>query len=49
MIKDRAALVAFVNAVRAWDFDRIILTHGDIIEADAKATFERLCARFADG
>jgi hypothetical protein len=49
MIKDRPAFVASINAIQALDFDRIIVTHGDIIEADAKATLLRLCERFKDG
>ena len=49
MIKDRPALVASVKAIQALDFDRIIVAHGDIIEADAKATLVRLCERFNDG
>ena len=47
MIKDRPAFVTFINAIQAWDFDRIIVTHGDIIEDDAKGTLARLCERFA--
>ena len=46
LIKDRPAFVKFVEAVLEWDFDRIIVTHGDIIEDDAKATLSRLCERF---
>jgi hypothetical protein len=46
MIKDRPAFVAFIDAVQQWDFDRIIVTHGEIIEDDAKATFSRLCERW---
>ncbi|MCZ6709234.1 MAG: DUF4336 domain-containing protein [Gammaproteobacteria bacterium] len=49
MIKDRPAFVASIKAIQALDFDRIIVTHGDIIEADAKATLARLCERFNDG
>ena len=47
MIKDRPAFVAAINTIKAWDFDRIIVTHGDIIEDDAKRTLVRLCERFA--
>ncbi len=46
MIKDRPAFVAFIDAVQQWDFDRIIVAHGEIIEDDAKATFSRLCERW---
>lgn len=49
MIKDRPAFVAFVEAVQQLDFDRIIVTHGDIIEDDAQATLSRLCERFGRG
>jgi hypothetical protein len=49
MIKDRPAFVASVKAIQALDFDRIIVAHGDIIEADAKATLVRLCERFEAG
>lgn len=49
MIKDRSAFVAFLEAVQRWDFDRIIVTHGDIIEDDAKQTLSRLCERFTRG
>ena len=46
MIKDRPAFMMFINAIQGWDFDRIIVTHGDIIEDDAKGTLARLCTRF---
>lgn len=49
MVKDRPAFVAFVNAVKSEDFERIIVTHGDIIEEDARATLARLCQRFNQG
>lgn len=48
MIKDRPAFVASIKAIQAWDFDRIIVSHGDIIEADAQGVLARLCARFND-
>lgn len=49
MIKDRPAFVTFIKTVEAWDFDRIIVTHGDIIEDNAKDAFAGLCRRFNDG
>ncbi len=39
--RDRAALRAFVLRVLEWDFDRIILSHGDPVESDGKAIFRR--------
>lgn len=46
MIKDRPAFMAFIDTVARWDFDRIIVAHGEIIEDQAKATFARLCERW---
>lgn len=46
MIKDKAALVASLQTVLGWSFQRIIVTHGEIIEEDAQATLARLCQRF---
>ena len=49
MIKDRPAFVAFIRTIQAWDFERIIVAHGEVIEDDAKATLARLCERFGEG
>lgn len=46
MIKDKAAFAAFIKTVQGWDFERIIVTHGDIIESNAKQVFSDLSARF---
>ncbi len=35
-IRDEAALKASLAKVLAWDFDRVIVAHGDVIEADGK-------------
>jgi hypothetical protein len=37
-VKDRAALSASLDTVLEWDFDRIVLTHGAIVESDGRAT-----------
>ena len=42
--RDRAALRAFVDRVLAWDFDRIVLSHGNLVEHDGKAVFRRAYA-----
>jgi len=34
--RDRAACRRFVERVLAWDFDRIVLSHGDLVERDGK-------------
>ncbi|MEH6576627.1 MAG: DUF4336 domain-containing protein [Amphritea sp.] len=46
MIKNKPEFSVFINRILEWDFDRIIVTHGDIIESDAKGVFTRLCKRF---
>ena len=46
--RDRAAARAALRRILAWDFRRVILAHGDLIEADARAvvakTWEGLLA-----
>ena len=44
MIKDRAALRASVDRILAWDFDRVVVTHGDLVETGGR---EALRASFA--
>ena len=39
--KDKAAARASLEAILAWDFDKIILSHGDNITEDAKAIARR--------
>jgi glyoxylase-like metal-dependent hydrolase (beta-lactamase superfamily II) len=36
--KDKAAARQSLKRILEWDFDRIVLSHGDLIEDDAKAT-----------
>ncbi len=48
MRKDDAAFRAFIARVVEWDFDRIIVTHGEIITERAKETFAGLMRRFTD-
>lgn len=43
-IKDRAAVRASLDRILAWDFDRIVLSHGDNIETGGR---EKLRAAFA--
>ncbi len=37
LVRDRRALRASLDRVLDWDFDRLILTHGDPLESDARA------------
>jgi hypothetical protein len=36
---DHAATRAFVDRVLAWDFDRVVMSHGDVIETGGKEAF----------
>lgn len=38
-IQDRVAFRASIDRILCWDFDRIIMSHGDIVERDGKALF----------
>ncbi len=42
MIKDRAAFEESLRPVLGWDFDRIIVAHGEIIVSDAKERVSEL-------
>ena len=44
MFRDKAAVRASVDRILAWDFDRAVVTHGDVVESGAK---ERLRDAFA--
>jgi hypothetical protein len=39
LIRDRAAARASVDRILAWDFDRIIVSHGDVLEAGGHQRF----------
>jgi hypothetical protein len=44
LVRDRTALARSVEQMLAWDFTRIVLAHGDIIDDDARGQAERLLA-----
>jgi hypothetical protein len=46
VVKDREAVSRALANVNQWEFDRIIVTHGDIIEDHASSIFSDLFARF---
>ena len=46
-VKDPSALRAFTDKVLSWDFERIIVAHGPIIEANAKAALTALLPKLA--
>jgi hypothetical protein len=43
-IRARAAARASLQAIRAWDFDRVVVSHGDVLARAGKAAFERAFA-----
>jgi hypothetical protein len=44
LIRDRRAARASLRVILAWDFDRVIVSHGDVLERDGR---HRLTAAFA--
>ena len=43
-IKDKAAFKKSIDHIAAWDFERIIMAHGDIIEKKGKDLFKQAFA-----
>jgi len=48
VIKNKPDFAAFIERVQRWDFERIVVAHGDIIDSNAKQLFSDLTARFLD-
>ena len=46
LLRDRTAARAPLAKIAAWDFARIIVAHGDVIEQDARAEFARAFAAY---
>ncbi len=44
-IRDRRALRASLDRVLAWDFDRVTLTHGEVLESGGREAFRKAWAR----
>jgi len=44
MIRDRATFAESIRQMMQWDFDRIIVAHGEMIETNAKATLAKALA-----
>ena len=38
-VKDKAAFRQSLATIESWDFDRIIVGHGDVVETDGKRRF----------
>ncbi len=45
-IQDRRALARSLESVLAWDFDRVIVSHGRVLESGGHAAFERAMRPF---
>jgi hypothetical protein len=46
LLRDPAVARTFVTRILGWDFDRILVSHGEVVERDGHATFEKAFARF---
>jgi hypothetical protein len=44
-IRDRAALRRSLDRVLAWDFDRVVVTHGEVLESGGRAALRRAWER----
>ncbi|WP_438017649.1 DUF4336 domain-containing protein [Sorangium sp. So ce315] len=44
LMRDRAAAARSVADILAWDFDRVVMAHGDVVEGDAKEQLRRALA-----
>ncbi len=40
MVKDRAAFRASLNRMQEWDFDRVIVSHGEVLESGGKQAMQ---------
>ncbi|WP_437682543.1 DUF4336 domain-containing protein [Sorangium sp. So ce131] len=49
LVRDRAAAARSVADVLAWDFERVVVAHGDVIEGDAKDRARRALAWMGAG
>jgi hypothetical protein len=47
--KDRSSAAESARAVLAWDFDRVVVAHGDVVTDNAHATLERALTRMVSG
>jgi hypothetical protein len=40
LVKNRASLRSSLNRIQEWDFDRVIVTHGDVLDQGGKTTMQ---------
>jgi len=48
LVRDRAAARSSAERVLGWEFDRIIVSHGDVLEDDAQRSLQRALAWLTD-
>ncbi len=48
-VKDRALAAQSAAAVLGWDFDRVVVAHGEVMDRDARAQMTRALAWMVDG
>jgi len=46
VVRERKYVRAKLDQMLAWDFDRLIVGHGDVVAPGGKAAFEKACAAF---
>jgi hypothetical protein len=46
--RDRRVAAAYASRVLAWDFERILMCHGEIVERDARKVFRTAFSRYLD-
>lgn len=46
LLRDAALVRAFVARVLAWEFDRVVVAHGDVVERGGRAVFEAAFKRY---
>ena len=46
LLRDRDAARPYLRRIAAWKFERLIVAHGEVVESDAHAVFERGFAAF---
>ena len=47
--KDRAGFADSVKRINAWDYDRVIPCHGDVIETGGKAIISKITSWYTEG
>jgi hypothetical protein len=46
LVHDRMAFRASLESVLAWDFDRVVISHGDVLECGGKEAVKRAFAKY---